>query len=242
LSPLAARVRHIEMAPRWVALAAFRGSTGDSDVVLVDDDVIDFASRVEGPAALHGLAVAGDAQLDDALVYGYAAASTIGHEITHGFDDEGRQYDPAGNLQNWWTPTDEEQFTKRAQLLVDQFNAIVAIDTLHIKGKQTLGENLADLGGILLGIDAFKATDTYKAGKSISGLTPMQRYFLGYALGWMYHSRPEEEANRLVTDVHSPPKWRVNGPFPNVQEFYDAFSVKPTNKMYLSEEKRVKLW
>lgn len=183
-----------------------------------------------------------DEQLDDALVYGYAAASTIGHEITHGFDDEGRQFDEKGNLQNWWTKKDEEQFTNRAQLLVNQFNNIVAIDTLHIRGKQTLGENLADLGGILIGLDAFKQTETFKKNESISGLTPLQRFFLGYSLGWMYSTREAEQANRILTDVHSPAKWRVNGPFPNVPEFYEAFNVKPGNKMYLPDSLRVKLW
>src|SRR5690606_21595026 len=98
-----------------------------------------------------------DEELDDALVYGYAAASTIGHEITHGFDDEGRQFDAAGNLQNWWTKKDEEEFNKRAQLLVNQFNNMKPVDTLRINGRATLGENLADLGGILIGLDAFKA-------------------------------------------------------------------------------------
>lgn len=183
-----------------------------------------------------------DEQLDDALVYGYAAASTIGHEITHGFDDEGRQFDDRGNLQNWWTKTDEEQFNKRAQVLVRQFNQIVAIDTLHIRGDQTLGENLADLGGILIGLDAFKQTETYRKGASINGLSPLQRYFLGYALGWMYQTRDAELANRVKTDVHAPAKWRVNGPMPNVPEFYQAFSVKPGNKMYLPDSARVQLW
>ncbi|MBL7717819.1 MAG: M13 family metallopeptidase [Flavipsychrobacter sp.] len=183
-----------------------------------------------------------DEELDDALVYGYAAASTVGHEITHGFDDEGRQYDDKGNLQNWWTDKDEQEFSKRADVLVQQFNAFMPLDTQRINGKATLGENLADLGGILIGLDAFKMTKAYKDGKSINGLTPLQRYFLGYALGWLYHQRNEELATRLLTDVHSPAKYRVNGPFPNVPEFYEAFQVKPGDKMYLPEEKRVKLW
>jgi len=183
-----------------------------------------------------------DEELDDALVYGYAAASTVGHEITHGFDDEGRQFDEKGNLKNWWTKKDEEEFTKRANVLVEQFNNIVVIDTLRIKGKQTLGENLADLGGILIGLDAFKQTETYKKGEMIAGFTPLQRYFLGYALGWLYTIRQEELASRLVTDVHSPAKYRVNGPLPNVPEFYEAFNVKPGNKMYLPDSLRVRLW
>lgn len=183
-----------------------------------------------------------DEELDDALVYGYAAASTVGHEITHGFDDEGRQYDENGNLQNWWTSKDEDEFNKRAKVLVSQFNNMVVVDTAHIRGGQTLGENLADLGGILIGLDAFKKTDTYKKNEKISGLTPLQRFFLGYALGWMYNIRQEQMASQLMTDVHSPAKFRVNGPMPNVPEFYEAFGVKPGDKMYLPDSMRVRLW
>ena len=183
-----------------------------------------------------------DEQLDDALVYGYAAASTIGHEITHGFDDEGRQFDEKGNLKNWWTKQDEEQFNKRAEVLVKQFNNMVVVDTLRINGKASLGENLADLGGILIGVDAFKQTEAYKKGEKISGLTPMQRFFLGYALGWMYNQRMEVLASQVLTDVHSPAKFRVNGPMPNVPEFYEAFGVKPGNKLYLADSLRVRLW
>ncbi|OJW81264.1 MAG: metalloendopeptidase [Bacteroidetes bacterium 46-16] len=183
-----------------------------------------------------------DEELDDALVYGYAAASTVGHEITHGFDDEGRQYDENGNLRNWWSKEDEEQFNKRAAVLVKQFNAFTPVDSLHINGKATLGENLADLGGILIGLDAFKMTETYKKGEKISGFTPVQRFFLGYSLGWLYSQRKAELATRLLTDVHSPAKYRVNGPFPNVPEFYEAFHVTPANKMYIADSARVKLW
>ncbi|MBS1589136.1 MAG: M13 family metallopeptidase [Bacteroidetes bacterium] len=183
-----------------------------------------------------------DEQLDDALVYGYAAASTIGHEITHGFDDEGRQFDENGNLKNWWTKKDEDEFNKRAQVLVNQFNNMIAVDTLHIRGKQTLGENLADLGGILIGLDAFKQTESFKKNETISGFSPLQRFFLGYALGWMYNIRKEELATRILTDVHAPAKFRVNGPMPNVPEFYDAFHVKNGDKMYLPDSLRVRLW
>ncbi|HEX2627515.1 MAG TPA: M13 family metallopeptidase, partial [Chitinophagaceae bacterium] len=130
-----------------------------------------------------------DADLDDALAYGYAGASTIGHEITHGFDDEGRQYDAVGNLVSWWTKNDETEFKKRADVMVRQFNAYEPLPGYHINGKATLGENIADLGGILLGIEAFKKTGQYKKGEKINGLTPMQRYFLGYALGWLNHTR-----------------------------------------------------
>lgn len=183
-----------------------------------------------------------DEDLDDALVYGYAAASTIGHEITHGFDDQGRQFDDKGNLKNWWSKVDEEQFNKRAALLVNQFNGFMPVDTAHINGHATLGENLADLGGLLIGLDAFKQTEAFKKGEKINGLTPLQRYFLGYSLGWMYQIRKETLASQLLTDVHSPAKYRVNGPFPNIPEFYEAFNVKPGDKMYLPDSLRVRLW
>ena len=183
-----------------------------------------------------------DTELDDALVYGYTAASTIGHEITHGFDDEGRQFDEKGNLKNWWSKTDEQQFNQRTQPLINQFNNMVVVDTLHINGKASLGENLADLGGILLGLDAFKQTETYKKGEKINGYTPLQRFFQGYALGWMLQIRKEQLAAQLMSDVHAPAQYRVNGPFPNVPEFYDAYNVKPGDKMYLADSLRVHLW
>jgi len=183
-----------------------------------------------------------DDQVDDAVAYGYVAASTIGHEITHGFDDEGRQYDLKGNLKAWWTPQDSAKFTKRAQMLADQFSSYVVLDSLHVNGKATLGENIADLGGIVLGIDAFKKTQQHKEGKKINGLTPMQRFFLGYALGWLGHTRDEALANQIMTDVHAPGFLRVNGPFSDVPEFYAAFHIKKGDKMWLDPDKRVKIW
>jgi putative endopeptidase len=183
-----------------------------------------------------------DEELDDATVYGYAGASTIGHEITHGFDDEGRQYDEKGNLKSWWTKKDEEEFNKRAQVMVKQFNEYEPIKGYHINGKATLGENIADLGGILLGIEAFKKTEQYKKGEKIDGLTPMQRYFLGYALGWLGQIRDEQLRNRLLTDVHSPAKYRVNGPFVDVDEFYPTFNIQPNSPMYRADSLRVRIW
>ncbi len=183
-----------------------------------------------------------DEEMDDAIVYGNGGASTIGHEITHGFDDQGRQYDEKGNLKSWWTKTDEEEFNKRAEVMVKQFNEYEPIKGYHINGKATLGENIADLGGILLGIEAFKKTKQYKENKPISNLTPMQRYFMGYALGWLGHYREETQKKRLLTDVHSPGKYRVNGPFVDVDEFYTAFNIKPGDKMYRADSLRVKIW
>ncbi|HWZ02408.1 MAG TPA: M13 family metallopeptidase [Mucilaginibacter sp.] len=183
-----------------------------------------------------------DEDVDDAMAYGYVAASVIGHEITHGFDDEGRQYDAKGNLKSWWTPKDSVQFTKRAQMLVNQFNGFVVLDSLHVNGKATLGENIADLGGIVLGIDAFKKTKQYKEGKKINGFTPMQRFFLGYALSWLSHQRDEVLANQILTDVHAPAFLRVNGPLSDVPEFYQAFHIKKGDKMWVDPDKRVKIW
>lgn len=194
------------------------------------------------PAAMMTIPGYRDEEIDDAVVYGYTGASTVGHEITHGFDDQGRKFDELGNLYNWWTSHDTAQFGKRAEVLVQQFNKMTPIDTLHINGRQTLGENLADLGGILIGLDAFKQTETYKNGKKINGLTPLQRFFLGYSLGWMMQLRQERVADMLVTDVHAPAKYRVNGPFPNVPEFYEAFHIKPTDKLYIPDSARVHLW
>ncbi len=194
------------------------------------------------PAAMMSVPGFKDAELDDALVYGYTAASTVGHEITHGFDDQGRKSDEKGNLCSWWGWIDTVQFMKRADVLVQQFNKMNPVDTLHINGRATLGENLADLGGILIGLDAFKQTESYKKGEKINGFTPLQRFFMGYSLGWLLEARQERIARQLLTDVHSPAKYRVNGPFPNVPEFYEAFGIKPGDKMYLPDSLRVHLW
>jgi putative endopeptidase len=183
-----------------------------------------------------------DEELDDAVVYGYGAASTIGHEITHGFDDQGRKYDADGNLYKWWTDKDSIEFSKRAQLIVKQFNEFEPVKGYHINGKATQGENIADLGGIVLGLDAFKKTEQYKKGEKINGLTPVQRFFLGYALGWLSNTREEQLRNRLLTDVHSPAKYRVNGPFMDVDEFYSAFNIKPGSPMYKADSLRVRIW
>ena len=194
------------------------------------------------PAAQFTIPGVKDSEVDDAVAYGYVAASTIGHEITHGFDDEGRQFDAKGNLKTWWTPTDSVRFTKRANMLADQFSSYMVLDSLHVNGKASLGENIADLGGIVLGIDAFKKTKQYKEGKLINGLTPMQRFFLGYALGWLGQERDEALANQILTDVHAPGFLRVNGPFSDVPEFYEAFHIKKGDKMWLDPAKRVKIW
>ena len=194
------------------------------------------------PAGIFAIPGKKDADLDDALVYGYAAASTIGHEITHGFDDQGRQYDAAGNLKDWWSKKDGEEFKTRAKNIIQQFNEYIPVDTLHVNGDATQGENIADLGGLLLGLDAFKKTDAYKSGKMIGGFTPTQRYFLGYGYSWMYQTRKERLANQVKSDVHSPAKERINGPVVNIPEFYEAFGIKPGDKMYRADSSRVRIW
>jgi putative endopeptidase len=194
------------------------------------------------PAAAFAVPGLLDADADDALVYGYAGASTIGHELTHGFDDEGSQYDAHGNLHEWWSKADRQRFNQRVAGIVKQFNGYTLLDSLHINGKATAGENIADLGGIVIGLDAFKKTKQYKEGKKINGLTPTQRYFLGYALGWQMHVRDESLASQLLTDVHSPAQYRVNGPMADVPAFYEAFGVKPGQKLYRPDSTRVVIW
>lgn len=183
-----------------------------------------------------------DNQIDDAVVYGYVAASTIGHEITHGFDDEGRQFDAKGNLVDWWTKEDAARFKQRADVMVKQFNAYEPLPGLHINGQASLGENIADFGGIMIGLDAFKKTEQYKKGEKIAGYTPLQRFFLGYALGWLSQEREEQLRSGLLADVHAPAKWRVNGPLSNVPDFYEAFGVKQGQPMWRPENQRVKIW
>jgi putative endopeptidase len=194
------------------------------------------------PAAIFTVPGVSDAGVDDAVAYGYAAAGTIGHEITHGFDDEGRQFDAAGNLTDWWTSADATKFQQRAAVMQQQFDAYEPMPGIHINGKASLGENIADYGGVLLGLDAFKKTEQYKEGKKIGGLTPLQRYFLGYALGWMSQQRDENLRRGLLSDVHAPAKWRVLGPLANIPEFYEAFGVKPGQPMWRADSSRVRIW
>jgi putative endopeptidase len=194
------------------------------------------------PAAAFAIPGMRDAEIDDAVIYGYAAGSTIGHELTHGFDDEGRQFDAVGNLAEWWTPDDAKKFTARADEMVKQFDAYEPLPGLHINGRASLGENIADYGGMLIALDAFKKTEQYKKGEKVSGYTPMQRFFLGYALSWLFQQQDEELRRHLLSDVHAPPKWRVLGPLSNMPEFYDAFGVKPGQAMWRAESDRVRIW
>jgi putative endopeptidase len=193
------------------------------------------------PAAAFMLPGVPDSLVDDAMLYSYAGGSTIGHEITHGFDDEGRQFDERGNMSPWWTDQDSVQFATRAKALVDQFDQY-RVGEKHVRGLATLGENIADLGGVVLGYEAFKKTDQWKKGEKINGLTPDQRYFLGYALSWMGQRRPESLAQQIMTDVHAPQFLRVNGPLANLPEFYAAFGVKQGDAMWRAESVRAVIW
>jgi putative endopeptidase len=194
------------------------------------------------PAAVFILPGIADSLVDDAIVYSYAGGTTIGHEITHGFDDQGRQFDEHGNLENWWSPADEKEFKRRAERIVRQFDQYVAVGDLHVNGEATQGENIADLGGAQLGWDAFKKTAEYRSGKAIGGLTPSQRYFIGWALGWMNQIRPENLAVRVKTDVHAPSFLRVIGPVTNLPPFYEAYGVKSGDKMFREDSVRVQIW
>lgn len=179
---------------------------------------------------------------DDAVLYGIIGGSTFGHEITHGFDDQGSQYDENGNLSEWWTKEDKEKFLAKTKLIVEQFNEYKVLDSLHVNGDATQGENIADLGGLVMGLEAFKKTKQYKDNEIISGLTPIQRYFMGYAYAWMVNRRPEGLARQIKTDVHSPAQFRINGPVSDMTEFYEAFNVKPGDAMYRPDSLRVKIW
>ena len=179
---------------------------------------------------------------DDAILYGIIGGSTFGHEITHGFDDQGSQYDDQGNLKNWWTAEDKAKFTQKTKAIVAQFNKFEPLKGKFVNGDATQGENIADLGGVVMGYEAFKKTTQYKNNQKISKLTPDQRYFLAYGYAWMVHAKDEALARQIMSDVHSPAQFRINGPLMNIPEFYKAFNLKPGDKMYLPEKDRVVIW
>jgi putative endopeptidase len=179
---------------------------------------------------------------DDAILYSIIGGSTFGHEMTHGFDDQGAKYDSNGNLANWWTPEDSTKFFSKTKMIVAQFNKYVAVDSLHVNGEMTQGENIADLGGVAMGYEAFKKTAQYKNNQVIGGLNPDKRFFLGYAMAWMVNIRPEALANQIRSDVHSPAKFRINGPLSDIDAFYKTFDIKPGDAMWIPEDQRVKIW
>jgi putative endopeptidase len=182
-----------------------------------------------------------DANADDAINYG-GIGMVIGHEMTHGFDDQGSQYDLNGNLSNWWTADDKTKFDAKTAAVVKQYNAYTVLDSLHVNGKLTLGENLADIGGVTIAYQAFQNTEEAKSNKKIDGFTPDQRFFLGVAQIWRMKSKDAVQLQRIKTDPHSPAMWRVNGPLSDFTPWYTAFNIKPGDKMYKPVSERIQVW
>ncbi len=182
-----------------------------------------------------------DMNADDAFNYG-AIGVVIGHEMTHGFDDQGCQFDKEGNLKNWWTENDKKKFDLRAKVLADFFDAIEVAPGTKANGKFTLGENIADHGGLQVSYQAFKKATKHKSLDNVDGFTPEQRFFLSYANVWAGNIRPEEILSLTKSDPHSLGKWRVNGALPHIAAWYNAFDIKKSDPMYLTPDKRVSIW
>jgi len=178
-------------------------------------------------------------QSDDAPNYGNTGG-TIGHELTHGFDDEGRQFDAQGNLRDWWTPTDAKEFEQRAACISDQYSQYVIIDDIKINGKLTLGEDVADLGGLLLAYMAWQDETKDKKLEVLDGLTPEQRFFVGYGQSWCTSQRDETKRLRATVDPHSPEQYRTNGVISNIPQFQQAFHCKAGQPMV--RENRCRVW
>ena len=182
-----------------------------------------------------------DMSADDAVNYG-AIGGVIGHEIGHGFDDQGSTFDGDGVLRDWWTESDREEFKKRTSALVAQYNAFKVFDDLNVNGQYTLGENIGDLGGLSIALKAYEMSLNGKESPVIDGFTGQQRVFMGWAQGWRSKSREEAMRNQVSTDTHSPALFRVNGVVRNIPAFYEAFDIKEGDALYLAPEKRVKIW
>lgn len=182
-----------------------------------------------------------DLYADDAVNYG-GIGMVIGHEFTHAFDDQGAQYDKDGNVTNWWTEDDYTKFKAKTQQIIDQYSAFTVLDSVHLNGALTVGENTADNGGIAIAFDAFKMTPQAQDTTKIGGFTSQQRFFLSIARIWRVKMRDEYLRNYVATDPHSPPIWRVNGPLMNFTPFYEAFNLKEGEANYKAEEERIKIW
>jgi putative endopeptidase len=182
-----------------------------------------------------------DPKADPAVNYG-AIGAVIGHEISHGFDDQGRQFDEAGRLRDWWQPQDAARFTAEAGRLADQYGAYEGVPGMKVNGKLTLGENIGDQGGVRIALDAYHASLKGRKAPVLDGLSGDQRFFLAWAQGWRGKVRDEMMRMILVSDPHSPYRWRVDGTLRNIDEWYSAFGVKPGDKLYLAPEERVRVW
>jgi putative endopeptidase len=183
-----------------------------------------------------------DVTMDDAVNYG-AIGGVIGHELSHGFDDQGSQFDADGNLKNWWTADDKKSFGERTQVLVNQFSAFTVLDSVKVNGELTLGENIGDLGGLTIAYAALEKSWVKKSKpKNMDGFTPEQRFFLGWGTGWRAKMRDEALLNQIKTDPHSPAYFRVNGPLMNMPAFINAFGLKAGDTMFVPQEKRVEIW
>jgi putative endopeptidase len=182
-----------------------------------------------------------DPNADDAVNYGGIGA-VIGHEMSHGFDDTGSQYDKDGNLKNWWTAEDRAKFEAKTKALGEQFNSYTVVDTIHVLGKLTMGENIGDLGGLNAAYTAFKMTKQGQSNEKIDGFTPDQRFFLAWAQVWRGNILPESAAQLIKTDPHSPGPYRTIGAPVNMDAWYQAFDVKPGDKLYKKPEDRIRLW
>jgi putative endopeptidase len=178
---------------------------------------------------------------EDAVNYGGIGA-VIGHEIGHGFDDQGSTFDGDGVMRNWWTPQDLKAFQTKTKALVDQYNSFKAFPDLNLNGSFTLGENIGDLGGLSIALKAYKMSLNGKEAPKMDGYTGIQRVFLGWGQVWLDKSREEALRSQVASDPHSPAKFRINGVVRNIPEFYEAFNVKATDSLYLAPEKRVKIW
>ena len=182
-----------------------------------------------------------DPNADDAVNYGGIGA-VIGHEMSHGFDDSGSQYDAAGNLKNWWTAEDKAKFDAKTKALGEQFDGYTVLDTVHVIGKLTMGENIGDLGGLNAAYTAFKMTKQGQSNEKIDGFTPDQRFFLAWAQVWRGNILPESAAQLIKTDPHSPGPYRTIGAPVNMDAWYNAFDVKPGDKLYKKPEDRIRMW
>jgi len=182
-----------------------------------------------------------DNDADDALNYG-GIGMVIGHELTHAFDDQGAQFDKEGNVKNWWTKSDYDKFKVKTQQVIDLYNSFTVLDSVHVKGALTVGENTADVGGVAIAYDAFKLTKEGQDTTKIDGFTPDQRFFISVARIWRVKMKNEFLRLWINNNPHSPPMWRVNGPLMNSAAFYKAFSVQPGDKMLVSDSARLHIW